>query len=386
MISLSNRLQKTEEYYFSKKLREVAQLKKAGKPIINLGIGSPDLAPPQEVVDELVKATTQQGAYQYQAYKGLDELRQAMCRFYENHYAVQIDKENEVLPLMGSKEGISLISMAFLNEGDQVLVPNPGYPTYQAATKLLNAELISYDLTVGNAWHPDLEALQKLDLAKVKLMWINYPNMPTGQAADRVKLQELIHFAKANDILLVNDNPYSMVLTDDKFSIFQLEGAKEVCMELNSLSKSYNLAGFRVGFLVGHSEFISAVLKVKSNMDSGMFFPIQKAATKALGLENEWFEAQNTVYKKRRAILWEMCDMLTLSFDKSAVGLFVWAKVNSSQSAKELADELLYKRNIFVTPGDVFGSNGSNYIRFSLCVSEEELSICKERISKSEAI
>jgi LL-diaminopimelate aminotransferase len=386
MISLSNRLQKTEEYYFSKKLREVAQLKKEGKPIINLGIGSPDLAPPEEVVDELVKSTTQHGAYQYQAYKGLDELRQAMCGFYENHYAVQIDKENEVLPLMGSKEGVSLISMAFLNEGDQVLVPNPGYPTYQAATKLLNAELISYDLTEGNAWHPDFEALQKLDLAKVKLMWINYPNMPTGQAADRIKLQQLIHFAKANDILLINDNPYSMVLTDDKFSIFQLEGAKEVCLELNSLSKSYNLAGFRVGFLVGHSEFISAVLTVKSNMDSGMFFPIQKAATKALELKNDWFDAQNTVYKKRRAILWEMCETLNLSFDKSAVGLFVWGKVNSSQSAKELADELLYKRNVFVTPGDVFGSNGSNYLRFSLCVSEEELSICKERISKFEAV
>jgi LL-diaminopimelate aminotransferase len=386
MISLSNRLQKTEEYYFSKKLREVAQLKKEGKPIINLGIGSPDLAPPEEVVDELVKSTTQHGAYQYQAYKGLDELRQAMCGFYENHYAVQIDKENEVLPLMGSKEGVSLISMAFLNEGDQVLVPNPGYPTYQAATKLLNAELISYDLTEGNAWHPDFEALQKLDLAKVKLMWINYPNMPTGQAADRIKLQQLIHFAKANDILLINDNPYSMVLTDDKFSIFQLEGAKDVCLELNSLSKSYNLAGFRVGFLVGHSEFISAVLTVKSNMDSGMFFPIQKAATKALELKNDWFDAQNTVYKKRRAILWEMCETLNLSFDKSAVGLFVWGKVNSSQSAKELADELLYKRNVFVTPGDVFGSNGSNYLRFSLCVSEEELSICKERISKFEAV
>ena len=316
----------------------------------------------------------------------MDELRQALCDFYGNHYAVQIDKENEVLPLMGSKEGVSLISMAFLNEGDQVLVPNPGYPTYQAATKLLNAELISYNLTEGNAWHPDLEALQKFDLAKVKLMWINYPNMPTGQAADRVKLQQLIHFAKANEILLVNDNPYSMVLTDDKFSIFQLEGAKEVCLELNSLSKSYNLAGFRVGFLVGHSEFISAVLKVKSNMDSGMFFPIQKAATKALELKNDWFEAQNAVYKKRRAILWEMCEALNLSFDKSAVGLFVWGKVNSSQSAKELADELLYKRSVFVTPGDVFGSNGSNYLRFSLCVSEEELSLCKERISKSEVV
>jgi aspartate/methionine/tyrosine aminotransferase len=386
MISLSNRLQKTEEYYFSKKLREVANLKKQGKPIISLGIGSPDLAPPQEVVDELVMATTQRGAYQYQAYKGLDELREAMSGFYQQHYGVEVNKEEEVLPLMGSKEGIALISMAFLNEGDEVLVPNPGYPTYQAATKLLNAELVFYDLTEENVWHPDLEALQKLDLAKVKLMWINYPNMPTGQGADKAKLQELIHFAKANKILLVNDNPYSMVLTDDKFSIFQLEGAEEVCLELNSLSKSFNLAGFRVGFLVGNTEFISAVLKVKSNMDSGMFFPIQKAATKALQLNMDWFDAQNAIYRKRRAIIWEICDALNLSINKSAVGLFVWAKINSSQSAEELADELLYERNIFVTPGTVFGSNGSSYIRFSLCVSEEELTTCKHRISKSEAI
>ena len=289
MISVANRLQETKEYYFSKKLREVAQLKKQGKPIINLGIGSPDLAPPKEVVKELMKATQAPGAYQYQAYKGLDELREAMCSFYETYYQVNVDKDQEVLPLMGSKEGIALISMAFLNEGDEVLVPNPGYPTYQAATKLLNAKLISYDLTEDHSWHPDVEALKKLDLSRVKLMWINYPNMPTGEPVNKRKLQELIQLARENDILLVNDNPYSMVLTDEKFSIFQLSGAAEVCLELNSLSKSFNLAGFRVGFLVGNSEFISSVLKVKSNMDSGMFFPIQKAATKALNLDLAWF-------------------------------------------------------------------------------------------------
>lgn len=386
MISVSNRLQETKEYYFSKKLREVAQLKKQGKPIINLGIGSPDLAPPREVVEELMNATQAPGAYQYQAYKGIDELREAMCDFYKNHYKVDVNPNEQVLPLMGSKEGIALISMAFLNEGDEVLVPNPGYPTYQAATKLLNAKLISYDLTEENAWHPDVEALQKLDLSCVKLMWINYPNMPTGQQADKEKLQELIQFAKANDILLVNDNPYSMVLTDEKFSIFQLESADEVCLELNSLSKSFNLAGFRVGFLVGNSEFISAVLKVKSNMDSGMFFPIQKAATKALNLDLAWFEEQNDIYQKRRALIWEMCDALELTVNKNAVGLFVWAKINSSSSAEELADEMLYKRDIFVTPGSIFGENGANYVRFSLCVSEEELETCKERILKPKAV
>ena len=386
MISVANRLQETKEYYFSKKLREVAQLKKQGKPIINLGIGSPDLAPPKEVVKELMKATQAPGAYQYQAYKGLDELREAMCSFYETYYQVNVDKDQEVLPLMGSKEGIALISMAFLNEGDEVLVPNPGYPTYQAATKLLNAKLISYDLTEDHSWHPDVEALKKLDLSRVKLMWINYPNMPTGEPVNKRKLQELIQLARENDILLVNDNPYSMVLTDEKFSIFQLSGAAEVCLELNSLSKSFNLAGFRVGFLVGNSEFISSVLKVKSNMDSGMFFPIQKAATKALNLDLAWFNQQNEIYKPRRAVVWDICESLDLTVNRSAVGLFVWAKINSSLSAEELADELLYERNIFVTPGTVFGSNGANYVRFSLCVPVEDLKLCRERILKPKAV
>ena len=380
MISVSNRLQETKEYYFSKKLREVAQLKKQGKPIINLGIGSPDLAPPKGVVKELIKATQTPGAYQYQAYKGLDELREAMCNFYSTHYGVTVNQDQEVLPLMGSKEGIALISMAFLNEGDKVLVPNPGYPTYQAATKLLNAELVTYKLRAENAWHPDVEELNRLDLSKVKVMWINYPNMPTGQSVEKAKLQELILFAKSNDILLVNDNPYSMVLTEDKFSIFQLEGAEDICLELNSLSKSFNLAGFRVGFLVGNPEFISAVLKVKSNMDSGMFLPIQKAAAKALRLKTSWFDQQNSIYKMRRSLVWEICDALNLSYNRSAVGLFVWAKINSSQTAEDLADELLYDRDIFVTPGTVFGSNGLKYLRFSLCLPVEELNECKQRI------
>ncbi|NEV92773.1 aminotransferase class I/II-fold pyridoxal phosphate-dependent enzyme [Psychroflexus sp. YR1-1] len=386
MISVSSRLQETKEYYFSKKLREVAQLKKQGKPIINLGIGSPDLAPPQDVTEELMKAMQAPGAYQYQAYKGIDELREAMCNFYQTHYKVDVNPDSQVLPLMGSKEGIALISMAFLNEGDEVLVPNPGYPTYQAATKLLNAKLISYDLMEENSWHPDVEALQNMDLSRVKLMWINYPNMPTGETADREKLQDLIRFAKANSILLVNDNPYSMVLTDEKFSIFQLKGAHDVCLELNSLSKSFNLAGFRVGFLMGNSEFILAVLKVKSNMDSGMFFPIQKAAAKALNLDLSWFARQNDIYKSRRALVWDICEALHLTVNKNAVGLFVWAKINSTLSAEELADELLYGKGIFVTPGTVFGDNGANYVRFSLCVSEDELEVCKHRILKPKAV
>lgn len=386
MISVSNRLQETKEYYFSKKLREVAQLKKEGKPIINLGIGSPDLSPPEEVISELVQATKADGAYQYQAYKGIDELREAMCHFYKTHYGIEVHPDEQVLPLMGSKEGIALISMAFLNEGDEVLVPNPGYPTYQAATKLLNAKLISYDLTANKSWHPDIEALQELDLSQVKLMWINYPNMPTGSPADKDKLLELIQFAKKNDILLVNDNPYSMVLTEEKFSIFQLEGADEVCLELNSLSKSFNLAGFRVGFLVGNSDFITAVLKVKSNMDSGMFFPIQKAAAKALRLDSAWFDTQNKIYKQRRAIIWELCEALQLKVDKNTNGLFVWAKITTKHTAEELADELLYKHNIFITPGTVFGTNGANYVRFSLCVSVEHLNQCKERLLKLKAV
>lgn len=379
MIQFSNRLAQTEEYYFSKKLKEVKALKEAGKPILNLGIGSPDIAPPNKVFQDFETALQTKNAFQYQAYRGIDALREALGYFYKQHYEVQLDAETEILPLMGSKEGIMLTSMAFLNEGDEVLIPNPGYPTYAAVTKLLNTVPVYYDLAEENHWHPDLEQLQQMDLSKVKIMWINYPNMPTGADADREKIQEIINFAIQHDIVLVNDNPYSMILTEKPFSIFQLPNAHQVALELNSMSKSFNLAGFRVGFLVGNSTFIDAVLKVKSNMDSGMFFPIQQVASQVLQLDATWFSALNLVYQERREWIWKMADELDLSYDKNSTGLFVWAKRKDGQKAENLADQLLYEANIFVTPGKIFGSQGEAYLRFSLCVELDELKICLDR-------
>lgn len=379
MIQFSNRLAQTEEYYFSKKLKEVKALREAGKPIINLGIGSPDLAPPESVFQNFETGLQSQGAFQYQAYRGVDALREAVTFFYKQHYDVKVSADDEVLPLMGSKEGIMLTSMAFLNEGDEVLIPNPGYPTYAAVTKLLNASPVFYDLSEASAWHPNLEELQKKDLTKVKIMWINYPNMPTGADADRLKIQEIIAFAIQHDIVLINDNPYSMILTEKPFSIFQLPNAHQVALELNSMSKSFNLAGFRVGFLVGNSSFVDAVLKVKSNMDSGMFLPIQQTASKVLQLSADWFSALNSTYRKRREWVWKIADELNLSYDKTSTGLFVWAKRKDGENAEELADRLLYNSSIFVTPGKIFGTQGEHYLRFSLCVPEDELKECLER-------
>jgi aspartate/methionine/tyrosine aminotransferase len=382
MIQFSNRLAQTEEYYFSKKLKEVKALKEAGKNIINLGIGSPDLAPPKAVFQDFEGALQQANAFQYQAYRGIDALRNALVQFYLNHYAVTLDEEEEVLPLMGSKEGIMLTSMAFLNEGDEVLIPNPGYPTYAAVTKLLNAVPKLYNLTETENWHPNLAELKKVDLSKVKMMWINYPNMPTGADADHQRIQEIIDFALANDILLINDNPYSMILTEKPFSIFQLQNAHQVALELNSMSKSFNLAGFRTGFLVGNALFVNAVLKVKSNMDSGMFLPIQHTASKVLQLDKNWFSALNSVYKERREWIWKIADELQLSYSKKSTGLFVWAKLKGGENAEKLADQLLYNADIFVTPGKIFGSQGEAYLRFSLCVGINDLQICLERIKK----
>ena len=382
MIQFSNRLAQTEEYYFSKKLKEVKALKEAGKPIINLGIGSPDLSPPKAVFKDFEMALNEANAFQYQAYRGIDVLRNAMSAFYKKHYAVHLDAEEELLPLMGSKEGIMLTSMAFLNEGDEVLIPNPGYPTYAAVTKLLNAVPKFYNLSETTNWHPDLAALQKMDLSKVKMMWINYPNMPTGADADRSQLQEIVNFAIQHDILLVNDNPYSMILTENPFSIFQLTDAKKIALELNSLSKSFNLAGFRVGFLAGKSAFVNAVLKVKSNMDSGMFFPIQQTASKVLKLDKTWFEELNSVYRKRREWIWKIADQLNLDYDTNSTGLFVWAKQKDAKKVADLADQLLYEADIFVTPGKIFGSQGEAYLRFSLCVEIEDLITSLERVQK----
>ncbi len=367
-IEVADRLNNVQEYYFSVKLREVAELKKQGHPIINMAIGSPDLSPPDAVVEELQKSLTLANVHQYQSYQGIPELRSEIARFYQNHYNVHLE-ENEVLPLMGSKEGIMHISMAFLNPNDEVLVPNPGYPTYRSVTNLLQATPVEYTLSKDNGWFPDLAEIEKKDLSKVKLMWVNYPHMPTGAKATKAQFEELISFAKKHHILLVNDNPYSFILNDAPMSILQIEGAKEVAIELNSLSKTFNMAGWRVGMILGCKEILNKILQVKSNMDSGMFLGIQKGAIKALQTDKKWLENQNETYRKRREKVWEIFDLLDCTYDKSASGLFVWAKVPQGVKETDLVDDLLYKKHIFVTPGTVFGSAGKGFIRVSLCVS-----------------
>jgi len=374
MIITAKRLKTVEEYYFSSKLREVRQLISEGKPIINMGIGSPDLTPSRKVVDAIQNAVLDENAHQYQSYQGLPELRQGMADFYKNNFQVALDFNSEILPLMGSKEGIMHISLAFLNEGDQVLIPNPGYPTYTSVTNLVGAEVIYYDLVEANNWGPDLESLEKQDLSKVKIMWIGYPHMPTGATGSLRLFEKLIAFAKKHQILLVNDNPYSFVLNDNPISILQVDGAKEVALELNSLSKTFNMAGWRVGMVLGNTNFIDAVLKVKSNMDSGMFYGIQKGAVEALKSDKTWFEAQNKIYKKRRVLTFELAEKLGCTFDEKSVGLFVWAKLPEGiLSAEQFINEILYKNHIFITPGTVFGSNGEGYVRFSLCLKEEKI-------------
>ncbi|MDD7886853.1 pyridoxal phosphate-dependent aminotransferase [Flavivirga sp. 57AJ16] len=380
MIEAANRLLTVEEYYFSKKLREVNFLITSGKPIINLGIGSPDLQPPQRVVEAIKEGLLAPNAHKYQSYQGLPELRDAMARFYEEHFSVSLSATSEVLPLMGSKEGIMHISMAYLNEGDAVLIPNPGYPTYQSVTKLVGAKPVFYELDAANNWLPDFEALEQLDLSKVKLMWVNYPHMPTGALPNTYLFEELVAFAKRHGILIVNDNPYSFILNDAPKSILSVAGAKEVCLELNSLSKTFNMAGWRVGMVVGDSEHISNILKVKSNMDSGMFYGIQKGAIEALKCSDMWFVTLNSVYKQRRDLVWQLADALNCTYDKNAVGLFVWAKLPGSENAEAYIDSVLKNNHIFITPGTIFGSKGEGYIRFSLCASNEVLEEAIKRV------
>lgn len=373
MITFANRLNTVEEYYFSKKLREVNLLKAQGKPIINLGIGSPDLEPPTRVVEAINESMKDAIAHKYQSYQGLPELREAMVGFYKEHFGVSLSPLTEVLPLMGSKEGIMHISMAFLNEGDEVLIPNPGYPTYESVTKLVGAKPVFYDLVAENDWCPDLVVLGKSDLSKVKLMWISYPHMPTGATASNKVFEEIIAFAKRHNILVVNDNPYSFVLNDYPRSILKYKGAKEVCLELNSLSKTFNMAGWRVGMVLGKSEYIEAILKVKSNMDSGMFYGIQKGAIEALKCSKMWFISLNSVYEERRQKVWELATALNCSYDKTATGLFVWAKLPPFMKAEKYIDMILKEHSIFIAPGTIFGSNGEGYIRFSLCATVDEL-------------
>ncbi len=373
MSSVAHRLHTVEEYYFSRKLKEVRALLSDGKPIINLGIGSPDLPPPPQVVEALNTSLSDVTAHRYQSYQGLPDLRMAISDFYKKNYGVELNSESEILPLMGSKEGIMHISMAYLNEGDAVLIPNPGYPTYSSVTKLLGATPIFYDLKYESQWQPNLDELSKMDLSKVKLMWVNYPHMPTGTKASKSHLSALIQFAKAHNILLINDNPYSFILNDNPTSIFNFDGAKDVCLELNSLSKTFNMAGWRVGMLSGAALHIVNVIKVKSNMDSGMFYGVQKGAIEALKSSTQWFKELNAIYEKRRQLVWQLATQLGCDFDKKTSGMFVWAKLPQGIDSEQFIDELLYKKNIFIAPGTIFGSNGNGYVRFSLCASEKSI-------------
>lgn len=380
MSRVAHRLHTVEEYYFSRKLKEVRALLSDGAPVINLGIGSPDLPPDPSVVSALKQSLSNPSAHKYQSYQGLPELRQAISSFYKKNYNVLLNAETEILPLMGSKEGIMHISMAYLNQGDAVLIPNPGYPTYSSVTKLMGATPIFYDLNAESQWQPNVSVLEQMDLSKVKLMWVNYPHMPTGTLGSEDHLRALVEFAKKHNILLVNDNPYSFILNDNPKSIFNIEGAKDVCLELNSLSKSFNMAGWRVGMLSGAAHHITNVIKIKSNMDSGMFYGVQQGAIAALNLSKSWFEYLNAVYAKRRALVWQLAAQLECIFDKNTAGMFVWGKLPEGLDAEQFIDNLLIEKNIFIAPGTIFGSNGAGYVRFSLCAPEESI---KEAINRT---
>jgi LL-diaminopimelate aminotransferase len=378
-MKAAKRLDTVQEYYFSTKLREVARLAAAGKPIINMGIGSPDLQPPVKVLEAIQGSLMDVNAHKYQSYQGLPELRNAISNFYKDKFKVIANPDDEVLPLMGSKEGIMHISMAFLNEGDKVLIPNPGYPTYTSVTKLVGAVPLFYDLNASNNWQPNFEELEQQNLTDVKIMWVNYPHMPTGTKALKETFKKLIAFGNKHQILIINDNPYSFILNDTPMSILEVEGAKEIALELNSLSKTFNMAGWRVGMLLGNATHIKEVLKVKSNMDSGMFYGIQKGAIQALQLSDDWFLDQNKIYQERRDLIWQLADQLDCTYDRSSTGLFVWAKIPKGKKATEVTDAILYDKDIFITPGTVFGSQGEGYIRFSLCVTS---AIIKKAISR----
>ncbi|MBK5209738.1 MAG: aminotransferase class I/II-fold pyridoxal phosphate-dependent enzyme [Flavobacteriaceae bacterium] len=384
MIQKANRLSDVKEYYFSKKLREVAALRNEGKPIINLAIGSPDLEPPTSVVEAIKSAMQHPTAHQYQSYQGIPEFREGIANFYRTNFKVLLNPANEILPLMGSKEGIMHISMAFLNAGDKVLIPNPGYPTYESVTRLLEAEPVFYDLRQETNWLPNFEEIEKQDLSNVKIMWVNYPHMPTGAVASKEDFKKLIAFGKKHDILIANDNPYSFVLNDNPISILEVEGAKEVAIELNSLSKTFNMAGWRVGMVIGDAEIIKTILEVKSNMDSGMFFGIQKGAVEALKLSADWFIKQNEIYKKRQKAVREIFDALGCTYNKNYGGLFVWAKLPEGKDATAFTNKLLYENDVFIAPGSIFGSNGEGYIRASLCVSETMLKEVLNRLTAVE--
>jgi LL-diaminopimelate aminotransferase len=382
-VKPADRTGNVQEYYFSQKLAQIDRMRRQGADIINLGIGSPDQPPSANTVSALKEFAAKPGSHGYQSYTGIPALRKAFADWYKKYFSVDLNPDNEILPLMGSKEGIMHISMAFVNPGDEVLIPDPGYPTYSSVTSLVGGIVRKYDLEEKNGWLPDLEILEHTDLSRVKLMWVNYPNMPTGTKGSVKLFEKLVEFSLNHSILLCNDNPYSFILNEDYHSLLAVDGAKETALELNSLSKSHNMAGWRIGMLAGHSGYIQEVLKVKSNMDSGMFLPMQMAAVEALNNPESWYDTVNTVYVRRRKIVEEIMEMLNCSFEKSQTGLFVWGQIPEEIINCEMfIEEILQKIHVFITPGFIFGKNGERYIRISLCATEEKLEEAKNRIVK----
>jgi aspartate/methionine/tyrosine aminotransferase len=382
IIQPASRLGNLQEYYFSSKLREIAGLRSRGIDVLNLGIGSPDLPPDEPVISLLGEQSLRPDVHAYQPYLGIPELREAFAQWYQRYFDVALNPASEIFPLIGSKEGIVHIAMTFLEPGDQALAPNPGYPTYKIASELTGASVLSYDLLPGNHWRPDFQSLEQHDLSRVKIMWVNYPNMPTGARADLAFFEQLVDFGKKHKILIVNDNPYSFILNDQHLSILSVPGSREVALELNSLSKSHNMAGWRVGMLAGRADYLSHVLRFKSNMDSGMFRPVQQAAALALQASPQWYENLNAIYRRRRDKVYALLQLLDCQWEDGAVGMFVWAKIPGIwKDGFELTDRLLEMAHVFITPGGIFGSQGNQYIRVSLC---SDVSVFEEAIKRVE--
>ena len=383
-VAPADRLAGVSEYYFSKKLKEVAQMNAEGKDVINLGIGSPDMPPSEETVQTLCNEAQNPDGHGYQPYVGIPELRKSFAAWYQKWYNVELNPATEIQPLIGSKEGILHVTLAFVNPGEQVLVPNPGYPTYTSLSKILGAEIVNYNLKEDAGWMPDFDELEKTDMSRVKLMWTNYPNMPTGANATMEMYERLVDFARRKNIIIVNDNPYSFILNNHPLSILSVPGAKECCIEFNSMSKSHNMPGWRIGMLASNAQFVQWILKVKSNIDSGMFRAMQLAAAKALEADAEWYESNNRNYRNRRHLAGEIMKTLGCSYDENQVGMFLWGKIPDTYThVEELTERILHEARVFITPGFIFGSNGARYIRISLCCKDAKLAEALERIRKA---
>ena len=380
-ITPADRVGSIQEYYFSKKLKEVAEMNAQGKNVISLGIGSPDLPPSEETIETLCTHAHQANEHGYQPHVGIPELRQGFADWYRTWYGVELDPKSEIQPLIGSKEGILHISLAFLNPGDGVLIPNPGYPTYSSVSKLVGAKLIYYDLLEDKGWQPDFDALEQMDLSGVKMMWTNYPNMPTGGNATPALYERIVDFGRRHGILICNDNPYSFILNEHPLSILAVPGAKEICIELNSMSKAHNMPGWRMAMLASNAQFVQWVLKVNSNIESGQFKPMQYAAANALQADKSWYDGMNKVYRSRRDLAGQIMQALGCTYDEQQVGMFLWGRIpDSAESAEAIANKVLYEARVFLTPGFIFGSRGERYIRISLCCKNEALQEALNRV------